>query len=131
MSANVIEDLWPTDIAEPPKEKSPLIILREQAAKLNEKTSNIVEARVSVEPYIEQNLLFIRFNLKAPALGGYEYELLDMLQPADLYPVTLKFEDKYIETMSEADFKDQLELIFKSTRTRKIIGSLIAQSKSA
>jgi hypothetical protein len=126
------DDLWP-DLTGEPTVKAPLLILREQAVKLGAKTSNIIEAEVTAYP-TDDGQLYIRFTLKAPALNGYEYVLLSIRQPVDLYPVSLP------ETVSEDDwdgekakdeqeFKRYLEKLFKSERTKKIISSLIAQSK--
>lgn len=127
------EDLWPTEdelSAEPP-DRPPLVILREQAAKLSEKTKNVVEAKVSVEPFPGDTALHLELSLIAPALGGYEYVLLRALQPADLYPVKLEFEGNNWVAGEESGFKQYLENLFKSARTRKIISSMILQSKGA
>lgn len=124
------EDLWPADLAAEPTDKAPLIVLREQALKLGEKTSNIVEARVSAEPCGDGEL-DIRFILVAPALGGYEYVLLEAKQPVDLYPVKLYFEENHWVANEEGGLKLYLENLFKSARTRKIISGLIQQSKNA
>ena len=123
------DDLWP-DLTGEPEVKSPLLILREQAAKLGAKTSNIIEAEVTANPS-NNGGLYVRFMLKAPALNGYEYVLLSINQPVDLYPVNLT-DDFFGDTAkNEQEFKQFLENLFKSERTVKIIRSLIAQSKNA
>lgn len=123
------EDLWPADFAAEFTDKAPLVILREQALKLGEKTSNIVEARVSTK-LLGDGELDIRFILVAPALGGYEYVLLEATQPVELYPVELSFEGKCSKAKNESEFKNLLGEVFKSLRTRTIISGLIQQSKS-
>jgi hypothetical protein len=123
------DDLWP-DLTGEPSVKAPLLILREQAAKLGAKTSNIIEAEVTAYP-TPDGQLSIRFTLKAPALNGYEYVLLTIRQPVDLYPVYLT-EDFFGDTVkNEQEFKHFLGELFKSDRTVQIISSLIAQSKHA
>lgn len=126
---NSNDDLWP-DLTGEPEVKSPLLILREQATKLGTKTSNIIEAEVSANPG-NDGFLHVRLILKAPALNGYEYVLLSVNQPVDLYPVNLT-DDFFGDTAkNEQEFKQFLEKLFKSDRTVKIITSLIAQSKHA
>jgi hypothetical protein len=126
-----IDDLWPTDIGMEPPDKAPFIILREQAEKLGEKTSNIVEAQVSAEPSADGESLDLRLTLVAPALGGYEYVLLRAKQPVDLYPVKMEFEGSGWIANEESGFRGYLRSLFNSVRTRKIISNLIAQSKNA
>ncbi|WP_333878996.1 hypothetical protein [Methylobacter sp.] len=123
------DDLWP-DLTGDPDVKSPLLILREQAAKLGAKTSNIIEAEVTANPS-EDEFLQVRLILKAPALNGYEYVLLSVNQPIESYPAYLADEYDSKEVKDEQEFKTSLEKLFKSDRTVKIINSLIAQSKHA
>lgn len=120
------DDLWP-DLTGEPEEKSPLVILREQAVILGMKTSNLVEAEVTATPSNHDEALDIQFTLKAP-VNGYEYALLIIRQPIDLYPVPLSGGQK---AKNEQEFKQYLKDLFKSERTVKIIRSFIAQSKQA
>lgn len=124
------EDLWPADLGSQPADKAPLVILREQAAKLGEKTGNVVEAQVTVHPDPDGKSLDIRLTVIAPALGGYEYVLLRVIQPAELYPVTLHFEDNRWVANDEDGFKHYLKDLFSSARTKALIANLVAQSKS-
>jgi len=129
---NAKEDLWPSNLAEEPSDRSPLQILREQAERLGEKTSNVVEAVVAAEPHLDGSTLDIQFSLVAPALGGYEYVLLRARQPVvDLYPVRLEFEGNSWTANEEDGLKQYLANFFNSARTRKIISNLVAQSRSA
>ncbi|MDD2723728.1 MAG: hypothetical protein PHH59_06865 [Methylovulum sp.] len=126
------DDLWP-DLTGEPSQKPPLLILREQAAKLGAKTSNIIEAEVEAYPD-NKGRLHIRFTLKAPALNGYEYTLLKIIQPIDLYPVCFSDSDADFwddnNLKNEQEFKQYLEDVFKSEHTVNIIRSLVAQSKN-
>lgn len=123
------DDLWPVLTGEP-EVKSPLLILREQAAKLGAKTSNIIEAEVTANPS-DEGFLHVRLILKAPALNGYEYVLLSVNQPIDLYPAYLTEEHYSGDVKNEQEFKEFLAKLFTSDRTVQIINSLIAQSKHA
>ncbi len=129
---NAKEDLWPSNLGDEPSDRSPLQILREQAERLGEKTSNVVEGVVRAEPNPDGLTLDIEFSLVAPALGGYEYVLLRARQPVvDLYPLNLEFEGNGWVAGEEAGLKQYLASLFNSARTRKIIANLIAQSRSA
>lgn len=123
------DDLWP-DLTGDPEVKSPLLILREQAAKLGTKTSNIIEAEVTANPG-DDGFLHVRLILKAPALNGYEYVLLSVNQSIESYPAYLTEEYDHKKVNNEQEFKTFLGNLFKSDRTVKIINSLIAQSKHA
>lgn len=123
------EDLWPDDLGAQPTDKTPLVILREQAAKLGEKTGNVVEGEVSVHPHPDGKSLSIRLTVIAPALGGYEYVLLEATQPVELYPVTMHFEDGRWVANDERGFKQYLKNLFNSQRTKALIANLVAQSK--
>ena len=129
---NSSDDLWPAaeELNAEPTDRAPMLILRDQALKLGAKTANIVEATVTHEPSRDGSSLDLEFRLVAPALG-YEYVLLRATQPVDLYPVTLNFEDDRWVANDEAGFKQYLENLFKSARTRRIISNMLAQSKSA
>ncbi|HEY5961173.1 MAG TPA: hypothetical protein VIV60_31665 [Polyangiaceae bacterium] len=130
--ANPGENLWPDNLGQEPSDLAPLQILREQATRLGERTSNLVEAHVTAEPSPDGQNLDIRFCLVAPLLGGYEYVLLRATQPVvDLYPVKLHFEENDWVANEESGFKQYLERLFNSARTRRIISNLIAQSKTA
>ncbi|MFO0587536.1 MAG: hypothetical protein U0441_08355 [Polyangiaceae bacterium] len=129
---NPHEDMWPSaeELNAEPKDRPPLIILREQAARLGEKTKNVVEGKVDVWALPGTSTLRIVLSLVAPALEGYEYVLLQADQPADSYPVRLEFEgDKWVAN-DEAGFKQYLTTLFSSARTRKIINNLIVQSSA-
>lgn len=125
------EDLWPDDIADEPTDRAPLLILREQATRLGERTGQVVQAKVSADPTPGADSLELQFTIHAPALGGYEYVLLRAIQPVDLYPIKMEFEGNTWTANDEEGFKQYLESLFKSPRTRKIVSNLVAQSRSA
>jgi hypothetical protein len=123
------EDLWPNDVAAPPGEKLPVVILREQAALLGAKTKNLVEAEIASEP-ADRGLLLHRFFLRAPALSNYRYQLFYMMQPIEGYPVRVSFSEfsPDREAHSAQDLLACLRTIFAADSTRRVIGALVAQS---
>lgn len=123
------EDLWPEDIASPPDAKAPLAILREQAAALARKTSNLVEAEVNTTSDLDGGLL-LHFTLVAPALSDYRYDLFTAVQGAGLYPIKLIFEDQTYVVPTEESLKRYLRNVFASQTARKVIGGLVAQSQT-
>jgi len=76
-------DFW-GEIA-PAAVRTPLAILREQAALLGAKTKNLIEATVATSvngPQFQH-----RFNLVVPSLGNYTYELFWVTHGIEMYPI--------------------------------------------
>jgi len=126
------DDLWPSadDLINEPGDRAPYLVLCDQAALLGQKTQNLVEATVTASPDPDGSSLDLRLTLVAPALGGYEYVLIEAKQPAELYPVHLQFDGGKYSAAEEEGLKTYLGKIFKAQKTRKIISSLWAQSKA-
>lgn len=153
MSSN----LWPTDLVASPV-RSPVSILREQAAFLENNTNNIVSALVQKT---DEKMRFIGdvnalaqaaggepsqrfsyyFYITAPTLGHYRYLLLSIFHDFDLYPVNIDVgqdikqelgfsEDSYVAN-NEEEFKKLLSQIFNSQKARKVISALLSQVESA
>lgn len=125
-------NLWPEDIAVTDA-VAPVVILKEQAALLGQQTQNLVEARVypGQSRYSEYPFVYY-FELVAPALENYRYRLFEISHGVEFYPVRIGFEgfDGYSDAKSENEFMEELANIFSSERTKRIISSLIAQSKA-
>jgi len=117
-------DLW-GEIA-PAALRTPLAVLREQAALLGRKTNNLVEATVSTGVY--RGGFLHRFNLVVPALDGYTYELFAVTNGIELYPVSLAYGNLSIQ--SEENFLDWLRQELSSPKTKRIIANLLAQATS-
>ena len=64
--------------------KSPVSILREQAALLGKKTNNLIEAQVGTEAF--QSDFIHSFNIVVPALD-YRYLLFSIRHGANIYPI--------------------------------------------
>lgn len=142
-------DLWP-DGLEPGTTRTPVSILREQAALLGQKTNNLVVARVSTYtvtgPVLDlrrpgQHVSDIEspgqfgytLKLVAPALDNYTFRLFTIEHGMDLYPVKLRFglaEQKEYEAASEEQFIAVLKEVLSSPETKRVIQTLLAQSES-
>jgi hypothetical protein len=135
--SSAIPNLWPTDLA-PTVERTPLTILKEQAAQLGSQTKNLLEGRVdtTARPSGDDRLFQHRFIIVAPSLDSYAFLLLGVSHKLEPYPVKATFygrpsdspENK--ELTSEAEFIDYLRDVFASEATRRVIGALLAQVQS-
>lgn len=139
-----VESLWPENIGEV-QIKSPVNILREQAALLGEHTRNIVEARVGDNQNFQnssQELLEpfnYEFFIVAKLVNNYHYGLFYISHGFDLYPVTFHVSDDIYEELGfrgkndgiavdgEEYFKEILGKILRSRKTRQVIQAILAQ----
>src|SRR5580704_7321925 len=76
-------DFWPP--IEKGSTRTPVSILRQQAALLGKHTKNLLEAKVDTEA--SAGRFAYRFIIEAPALGGYQYQLFSIEHDEKLYPV--------------------------------------------
>src|SRR5579863_7944791 len=90
--------------------RTPVAILREQAAALGTKTKNLVEATVYTESY--RGAFRHLFNLVVPGLDNYTYNLLTIEHGISLYPVTVVGRDFRFET--EPEFTEWLRSVLSS-----------------
>jgi len=135
-------DLWP-DINDVPKKKSPSVILEEQALLLKEKTNNIVQAEIKrTSPILFRSELvkipFIyEFFLKSPVLK-YKYKLFSIAYDVFMYPTYFDIDREItreilggkegeINADNEEEYIVILKRIFNSSKTIKIIQSIISQ----
>lgn len=120
--ATQIADLWGG--FEPAAVRTPVSILRQQAALLGEKTKHLVQARVVTQTNISD--FFHSFRLVVPALDDYTYELFSVHHGVDLYPVIAYGEARPLKT--EDEFVEWLRAKLSSEATKRIIGNLMAQA---
>ncbi|MDM8524327.1 hypothetical protein QUF80_13235 [Desulfococcaceae bacterium HSG8] len=145
-------DLWPENLTTN-RIKSPVTILKEQAALLGQKTQDVVQAQVrSIKPASpgyqetsaeEERRLRYEFCILAPALGNYRYKLFTVFHNVDLYPAGFTLDEGIAEEMeddrfekretevsakSEEEFFEILKEILRSERTGEIIQVLFSQS---
>jgi hypothetical protein len=106
--------------------RTPVAILREQAALLGPKTQNVVEAKVQTQA--QPGGIFIHiFDLVVPALDSYTYRLFSVSHPMGLYP--MKAAERQLN--NEEEFKTWLRAKLSSEETKRIIANLIAQVSGA
>jgi hypothetical protein len=115
-------DFWGE--VEPLQVRTPVAILREQAALLGTKTNNVVEAQV--QSWVGGSDFYHSFNLVVPTLDNYTYQLFTLHHSANLYPVMSGYE----QFQTEDELSDWLRQRLSSTETKRIVGNLLAQVNS-
>ncbi len=128
MSDKVSENLWPTDFGVI-AERTPVAILREQAQALGERTSNIVVGRVQTTGD-GSTRIYHQLNLYCGPLG-FQMPFLAVDHDINLYParIIVAGEGGIIPVGNEAELTEHLKEIFSREKSKKVIASLIAQSK--
>jgi hypothetical protein len=115
-------------------DRTPLVIVREQALLLAAKTNNVVEAKVTTS--VSHDFLHHTFSLIVPALDGYTYELFSIRHAVEPYPVTIDALDSKLFSQApsfqtklkdEAEFNAWLQDLLSSARTKKIVSTLFSQ----
>ena len=119
-------DLWP-DFQAPEAINSPVFLLKEQAAKLQQKTKGLVLAglRPASAP---DGSFWVGFDLSSPALGEYTYRLFEVTYPPQFFPITLTSADGTETAQSLGGFKGALESVLRSPRTKQIVEAIMAQA---
>jgi hypothetical protein len=122
--------LWPTDFGEPVL-LTPLAILRQQGAALGVQTSNIVVGRVDTRG--DGDGFMQLFSVYCAPLD-YQIALVIVRHGIDLYPATVSTASigSEFSTQTAADpeqLRAVLRDIFALPKTKKIIASLLAQSR--
>ena len=121
-----VPDFW-GEIAQT-EVRTPVAILREQAAALGPKTKHLVEAQVVTRPH--QSEISHSFDLVVPALEDYTYQLFRIRHDAvSLYPVWVN-DFPELSLKNEDAFVAWLRVRLSSPDTKRIIGNLLAQVNS-
>ncbi len=134
--ADAIPDLWP-DI-EQTQLVPPIAILREQAAALGKKTNNLLQGRVETTPVGEGRFRH-SFYVVAPSLDEYAYKLFWIEHGVEQYPVAAPQQLTLLgpPQVREATIESEKELlqyvreVLNSDKTKRIVGSLLAQVKAS
>lgn len=121
-------DLWP-DFQAPESIDSPVFLLKEQAAKLQQKTQGLVLAGLRPASAPDGNF-WVGFDLYSPALGEYTYRLLEVTYPPQFFPVTLTAGDGSQTAQNRDQFKAFLEAVLRSPRTKQIVEAIMAQASA-
>jgi hypothetical protein len=120
-----------------------MTFLKQQAALLAKKTGGLVEAEVTSTADVtgfasqllsagsDEPVIVLAFVLRAPALADYRYVLFRAYHAADqFYPMVIHFNRDEILVSTPDDLAERLRSIFSANETRRVIGTLIAQSKA-
>jgi hypothetical protein len=107
--------------------RTPVSILKEQAALLGSKTGHALEGQVETELLYPRTISH-SFNVVVPALDNYAYHLFSIRHSAELYPVDADGADSALTT--EAEFTEWLRRKLSSPDTKRVVGSLLAQANS-
>jgi hypothetical protein len=131
------QNLWPDFLTE--DTKTPRAILQEQAAYLAKRTNNALLGEVWQLKNSQNENLVYSFNIVAPALQNYRYQLLTVSYTMPGYPVSLGIswideEDSYLigyyeDIQNEEVFIKSIEEVFKNHKTQKVISALLAESR--
>lgn len=121
-------DFWPDISASKPR--TPLSIMKQQAALLGKHTNNLVEAEVVTAS--EAGSLYHRLFLVAPTLD-YRYQLLSVSHDITLYPIEVyasKLPAARQTVKTEADFVEWLKKVLSSDETKRVVSALLAQAEA-
>src|SRR6266404_5119876 len=105
------ESLW-GDIPKGDNLKTPISILREQAAILGDATDNILVA--DVVPNTQRGTVTLHFYVTAPALDNYRVHLLQVRHDVALYPLVIATEWMEYDCQTEEIFKEDLRTVLSS-----------------
>jgi hypothetical protein len=119
-------DLWP-DFQTPETINSPVFLLREQAEKLQQKTTGLVLAglRPASAP---DGTFWVGFDLYSHALGEYTYRLFEVTYPPEFFPISLTAADGTKTAHNPDEFKRLLESVLRSPRTKQVVEAIMAQA---
>jgi hypothetical protein len=138
IASDEIPDLWPEDIAQTDSLVTPAMILRAQADLLRQKTKGLVQGRVIRERVGVADKIWLSFYLVAPTLDNCRCHLFRIEHNLDIYPLRLApsvelpghHDQKYVVIKDEASFLDTLREIFSAEKTRRLIKTLVTQSRA-
>lgn len=126
------DSLWP-EFALDEVIRSPKMILNEQAEFLAKGTKNLLTG--NIKSYIDDvGDLVHDFSIVVPNLNGYKYNLFTIYHDTVLiYPCFVRDnghdENGWSEVDDENELLNELKQIFNSDKTKKVIRSLVSQSK--
>ena len=127
-----VNSLW-GEIENPPTEKLPIVILKEQSQELKEITKGLLEGHIS-QSTIKDGLL-LSFSINAPTLNNYRYSVLEVSHGiVDVYPLGVRSSSESwgknkCNTVEE--FKSKLKEIFSTPEVKRVISGLLAQIQAA
>jgi hypothetical protein len=123
------ENMW-GEINDPRDQKTPTMILREQAAILNQLTRGILIGSIDQEP-TQNNTLIYNFAITAPAINNHKFSILTVQYSLTIYPLTLTDHTTHVQRqcLNEDAFASTLKSILSSTQVKRVISALLVQSR--
>ena len=125
------DDFWATNVSDKPSERTPYMILREQATALSKKTKDVVQADVKTEQIherIEYELL-----IYAAVLGLRVSILRVVSEGGSAYPATMsgRYVKKLLTCKNESEFVRHLKAILGSREVTEAVHRLQADSEAS
>ncbi len=124
------DNLW-GELPKPDNDESPADILRAQAKVLHEQTKYRLQGDVKTDS--RDTTIISELTIVAPYLNGYEITVARVKHGPIMYPAKLfnllSDEHKFVVCGDAESFKEALSRILQSDQIRKVISSLLAQSK--
>lgn len=107
--------------------RTPLSILREQAAALTEATKGVLVGLAEARPNGIGNgqKLNVTLDVTVPGLNGYRYRILSYQQPIEMYPGQIVVVDgDWHGIANEDEFVAEVKSVLSSDRVKTILASL-------
>ena len=114
--------------------RTPTQVLKEQATALANMTGSVLQGEVNVTQ--NRGVFELDLNIVVPALDNYRYLVARATHRLDLYPVTLMpgwelYNQRVtVECPDEGAFEAALGEILSSEKVRRVLTSLLAQSRA-
>jgi hypothetical protein len=112
--------------------RTPVDILKEQANLLSTLTKGILFGDIKINKGTAGEI-YLEMSIVAPAMDNYRFNVLDIKHGLELYPAIVvqpNSNEKRIECQNEEELTAALGDILGSERVRRVIRSLVAQSKA-
>lgn len=125
------DSLW-GDLSDLAPERTPYLVLQEQANLLQRATNEILVGRVRREMKGIAKRVTAALQIVAPALQRYYVELLEISYDASiLYPVQVRdyYSDNVHHVTSEQELREVLKAILTSEAVRTILANMISESQ--
>jgi hypothetical protein len=124
------KSLW-GDLENVPSVNTSKAVLREQANALTEGTKGVLRGKVTVQSDPAGDFTE-SLSVVAPSLDGYEYEVLRVSHGITIYPLDLwdNVNRKSYRIPGEVEFITMLGAILSSPEIRRVVSTLISQSKA-
>lgn len=120
------EDLW-GDLPKVEKLRTPLVILKEQAELISDKTEGLLVGEISQQQQSADAFQYL-FKLIAPTLNNYSYSVLSIKHNIGFYPLNIldmQGGERWLVCSDENDYKEHLRIIFTAEKTQAVVSKLL------